>query len=354
MKYKSLFLSIPLLCLVACSSNDEIEEVEKAPTRTFRVEVSEIPMIDSLADNSGAKRAPITFVNTLKKFYMNYYYKNNGSEEFSDWYLYTNEISPAGVWEWNSTIQGSTWPQSAGDNPVTFYAYAGADWGQYGEDGPCMLDDDGLVKLDFSMDENPEKTKDLLVSKDVKSYSQDGTIHFTFRHACAAIQFTICKTAKLESLEVKVKEIKIHNLVSNALYVFDAQNPWDLNPMGRPKTYSNYTIRAFTPEQSSGAIDVGPEPAALVGDGKNDYLFAIPQEITPWSGTGSLSNTYAEIVCSIKKDNKQYAKENSDHDGFGSVYIPFTVPQLKQGFVHHVKIIMGTALKKSDGSSIFQ
>ena len=175
----------------------------------------------------------------------------------------------------------------------------------------------------------------------------DGTIHFTFRHACAAIQFTICKTAKLESLEVKVKEIKIHNLVSKALYVFDAQNPWDLSD-----SYSDYTIRAFTPEQSSGAITVGPEPAALVGDGKNDYLFAIPQEITPWSGTGAVSNTYAEIVCSIKKGNTQYAQ--NPNDGYGSVYIPFTVPQLKQGFVHHVKIIMGTALKKSDGTSIFQ
>ena len=48
------------------------------------------------------------------------------------------------------------------------------------------------------------------------------------------------------------------------------------------------------------------------------------------------------------------AAVNTDHDGFGSVYIPFTVPQLKQGFVHHVKIIMGTALKKNDGTSIFQ
>ena len=344
MKYKSLFLSIPLLCLVACSSNDDIEEVEKAPKRPIRVEVSEIPMIDSLAGNTGVKRAPITTVSSLDEFYMNYYYEG----DFSTSYLWTHEIQkPGGVWVWAPQIGTAAWPQEAGNNPVTFYAYAGADWGQGGEDGPCYLED-GLVKLDFSMDENPEKTKDLLVSKDVKSYSQDGTIHFTFRHACAAIQFTICKTAKLENFEVKVKEIKIHHLVNNAQYIFDDENPWDLSD-----DYSDYTIKAYTPEQSSGSIVVGPEPAVLVGDGTNDYVFAIPQTITPWSGTGPLGNTYAEIKCSIKKGDNQYA-QNPDSNGFGSVYIPFTVPQLKQGFVHHVKIIMGTALKKNDGTSIFQ
>lgn len=347
MKYKSLFLSIPLLCLVACSSNDDIEEVEKAPKRPIRVEVSEIPMIDSLAGNTGVKRAPITTVSSLDEFYMNYYYEG----DFSTSYLWTHEIQkPGGVWVWAPQIGTAAWPQGAGNNPVTFYAYAGADWGQQGEEGPCYLDEeDGKVKLDFSMDENPEKTKDLLVSKDVKSYSQDGTIHFTFSHACAAMQFTICKTAKLENVEVKVKEIKIHHLVNNAQYIFDDENPWDLS-----NDYSDYTIKAYTPEQSSGSIIVGPEPAVLVGDGTNDYVFAIPQTITPWSGTGPLSNTYAEIVCSIKKGDTQYAKEDPDNDGFGSVYIPFTVPQLKQGFVHHVKIIMGTALKKNDGTSIFK
>ena len=347
MKYKSLFLSIPLLCLVACSSNDDIEEVEKAPKRPIRVEVSEIPMIDSLAGNTGVKRAPITTVSSLDEFYMNYYYEG----DFSTSYLWTHEIQkPGGVWVWAPQIGTAAWPQGAGNNPVTFYAYAGADWGQHGEEGPCYLDEeDGKVKLDFSMDENPEKTKDLLVSKDVKSYSQDGTIHFTFSHACAPMQFTICKTAKLENVEVKVKEIKIHHLVNNAQYIFDDENPWDLS-----NDYSDYTIKAYTPEQSSGSIIVGPEPAVLVGDGTNDYVFAIPQEITPWSGTGAVSNTYAEIVCSIKKGDTQYAKEDPDNDGFGSVYIPFTVPQLKQGFVHHVKIIMGTALKKNDGTSIFK
>lgn len=346
MKYKSLFLSIPLLCLVACSSNDDNEEVEKAPARPIRVEVSEIPMIDSLADNTGVKRAPITTVGSLDEFYMNYYY--NG--EFSDSYLWTNTITTAGQWEWNSQMDVAAWPQGAGnDDPVPFYAYAVADWGQQQEEGTCYLDDDDKVKLDFSMDENSGETKDLLVSKCVKSYSQDGTLHFTFSHACAAMQFTICKTAKLESLEIQVKEIIIHNLVSNAQYVFDdVQNPWVLDDV-----YSNYTIKAYTPGQMGGSIMVGPEPAALVGDGETDYVFAIPQNITPWSGTGALGNTYAEIKCSIKKGDNQYA-QNPDSNGFGSVYIPFTVPQLKQGYVHHVKIVMGTALKKNDGSSIFQ
>jgi len=346
MKYKSLFLSIPLICLVACSSNDDIEEVEKAPKRLIRVEVSEIPMIDSLADNTGTNRAAITKVNTLDEFYMNYYYEG----EFSDSYLWTNTITEPGVWVWYPQMGVAAWPQGAGnDDPVPFYAYAGADWGQQGEEGPCYLDEeDGKVKLDFTMDENSGETKDLLVSKCVKSYAEDGTLHFTFSHACAAMQFTICKTAKLENVEVKVKEIKIHHLVNNAQYIFDDENPWNLSD-----EYSDYTIKAYTPEQSSGSIIVGPEPAVLVGDGTNDYVFAIPQTITPWSGTGPLSNTYAEIVCSIKKGDIQYA-QNPDADGFGKAYIPFTVPKLKQGVVHHVKIVMGTALKKNDGTSIFQ
>lgn len=348
MKYKSLFLSIPLLCLVSCSSNDDIEEVEKAPKRPIRVEVSEIPMIDSLAGNTGVKRAPITTVSSLEEFYMNYYYEG----DFSTSYLWTHEIQkPGGVWVWAPQIGTAAWPQGAGnDDPVPFYAYAVADWGQQQEEGTCYLDDDDMVKLDFSMDQNSGETKDLLVSKCVSSYSQDGTLHFTFSHACAAMQFTICKTAKMESFEIQVKEIIIHNLVSKAQYVFDdVQNPWVLDDV-----YSKYTIKAYTPGQMGGSIMVGPEPAALVGDGETDYVFAIPQTITPWSGTGAVSNTYAEIVCSIKKGDTQYAKEDPDNDGFGSVYIPFTVPQLKQGFVHHVKIIMGTALKKNDGTSIFK
>ena len=193
----------------------------------------------------------------------------------------------------------------------------------------------------------------MLVAKTEASYSQDGTVHFLFHHACAALQFTICKTEKLENLEVKVKEIKIHQLKNNAKYYFDKQNPWVLTN----NSFSNYTIKAYTSGQSGGAITVEQEtaqnPAAFVGDGQTDYLFAIPQTITPWNGTGSLQNSYVEIVCSITNGNRQFA-QNPDGNGYGSVYIPFTVSELKQNFVHHVKIVRGTALKKSDGTSIFQ
>ena len=347
MKFKSLFLSIPLICLVACSSNDDNDEEVSQPKRTIRVEVSEIPMTDTLTNKSRINRAPITVESKLEEFFMNYYW--NG--DFSDSQLWTNTITTTGEWEWHPKIGNASWPQDAGNNdPVTFYAYAGVDWGHSGTSEPCFLDDDNKVKLDFTMDQNSGETKDLLVSKDVKSYSQDGTIHFTFRHACAAMQFTICKTERMSSLDIKVKEIKIHHLIDNGLFIFDPDdsNPWDLS-----NTYSDYTIKAYAPGMQHGAITVGLEPAALVGDGTTDYLFSIPQRITPWSGTGPVSNTYAEIVCSITKDGRQYS-QNYNSDGFGSVYIPFTVDELKQSFVHHVKIVMGTALKKNDGTSIFQ
>ena len=121
MKYKSLFLAIPLLCFVACSSNDDVEEPENNLKRPIRVTVSEAPLTDTLTAH--AHKSPITDKSTLKQFCLNYDFE----DEFSDPLLFTNPIEVAGEWIWESQSQGN-WPQSAGDNDmVPFYAYAGID-----------------------------------------------------------------------------------------------------------------------------------------------------------------------------------------------------------------------------------
>lgn len=342
MKHISFFLLVlPILCLMACSSNDDADELTETPAvkgKPVQIEVSETPLIDPEAGqaNSGMFRAPIMTKSTLQQFYVNGYW-NSGkyNEESTSTYDVSN-----GTW---STIL--TWPTNISqDDIVSFYAYANV----HKDDTEFNYSETGASPynpfLIFEVEEYADKQKDLLVAK--KTAQLDSKVHFYFTHPCAALQFAICKTKALTNIDIDVTEVILHNIYKTGSYYFDTDT-WGIDPDFDTK--SHFTL--YSSSKTGTGISVPIEESSTDQSKSfhlnvdDDYLFFIPQDIAPWNG-GSISETsgaYIEIKCHFSKIN------GSVFDG--SVYMPFSA-SLAKGYIHRFNIRMGSSLKDANGNTI--
>ena len=345
MKHSSILLALPIACLMACSSNDTIDEIIDEPAgkeEPILIEVSEAPLTDPETGNQSmvhAKRAPITTKESLSAFYMNGYWSRQGKLNPS----YVTRTDNNSQWEANNT-----WPSGISDDTdIHFYAFANVDnnptpfyYGDYSNGySPYLY---------FMVDQYSEDQKDLLVAVQTAK-PKDKTVYFYFTHPCAALQFAICKTKALTNFEIMVEKIILHNIYSCGYYFFDTKD-WEVD--NDYESLSDFTIFAYNNNTIS-RLTIQPEVSstdrtnsAILGKDDSDYLFFIPQTIQAWS-SGKFSESdgaYIEIVCSILKNGKDYA----DH---GSVYIPFAA-ELKKGYIHRYNIRMGTSLMNADGNII--
>lgn len=349
MNIKNLLLLIPLLALTACSSDDgeSDDSGNKRPASgvPIDIEVSEAP----LSDPEGAgTRAAITYKNTLSRFYMKYL-----TTPPQKTYTEANASRTDADHKWETDAQ---WPSGVdADTPCYFYAYAnvdyeGTDYSDFNYNKDTNYSPDGQ-SLDFSIDELTNGQMDLLVATQTMSQNENQTqhkpVHFQFHHACAALQFSICKTEALSAFNVRVEKVVLHNIKKHGTYNF-SNDSWSVNTDVPNDLYANYTLASSTPMTVTTA-------QTLLATSQEDYMFVIPQTVNKWDrswytietndASGGPKAAYLEIKCSIIKGEKDYSDE-------GSVYLPFG-DTWKMSMIHRYVIRMGTNLRDRAGWTVF-
>lgn len=353
MNRRFILLALPLAVLTACSSDDgETGDNSGTPmqeSKPFVFNVSQEPLTDP--DHPGTRTA-IQTEETFQTFYMNYYVDGTLGNEY---FLNFTTVNKDGAHTWKAD---KMWPSGNTQNkPVHFFAYANVDYNaaddQYGEGLLMIKDDTEPVQhylKDIEIDEAAAHQKDMLVAKATQTEPEETTtkaVSLKFSHACSALQFYVCKTAALSDFNVTVKRVILHNIIKKANYNFDTDGWFDFSESANDKTH--FTLKAYNngADASETGVLVPLENEAhsnslLLAPNANDYMFVIPQTVTPWDYASN--GAYIEIQCSITKGEKTY-------DDSGRVYLPFT-DTWEKGCIHRYNIRMGTSLRNISGAPI--
>lgn len=357
MNYKFLFFALPFLAMTACSSDDDVSETpgrqQQGSGIPISIEVSEEPLNDPSGVGS---RAPITFKESLTSFYFHILPYNCPGINVRAVASRTNAQGAGNRWETNAQ-----WPSGVDINTQCyFYAFAnvdydGPDYSPFSPGSTTFTPPKG--SLNFSSDEFAEAQMDLLVARQIctQKENQDEEnpkpVHFQFHHACAALQFSICKTAALDDYTVSLSKVKLHNIKKHGTYFFDGDD-WGNSTAVPGDSYADYTLASF-----DNSVEVPAESTSTILLAKNgnpdDYMFVIPQKVNSWDYTNqtitvndgmNYPKAYLEIECSIVKNGKDYA-DNS------KVYLPFA-DTWEMSYIHRYKIRMGTNLRGLNGNKI--
>lgn len=297
----------------ACSSDDE----EQAATTgtTLLIEVSEEPMTYTVGSRSVGTRSAVYTMGNVDNLYLS---DNSTREDIYKW-----TISRDGN-RWS--VQNYSWPSSLSE--VSFFAW---------NTSSTLYYESGYY-IPHAVDQNASSQTDLLVATTTVPRNSS-KIQLSFNHACAAVNFTISKTAKLSDCDVKVTRVKLHNIIDKGDYFIGRANPW---AYGDSKTY--YTIRSTEGE----IIDTDPTPLMAA----NDYMFMIPQSLTAWDKSSNLKDCYFSIECTINGTINTGTQEEKQINFNGTAYIPFA-PAWEAGTMYTVDILLGTGLRDRNGNKIF-
>lgn len=328
---KAILIPAVITIMVAggCSSDDDNDEMPSGAV-ALKFQVSETPLEYPEAPTASTRTKETTTA-SFSSFYYHYVIGSNLSGLES-----ATKVTNDGLW--TST---SGWPNSADDNtPVPFYAYANTD---ANTDAQSSFYDkeNNKIYLNFTVDETTYETKDFLVATamDTKSHSQ-GVIGFQFSHACGALRFSLNKTSSLSDYTVMVNTVKIYNIPCSGTYCFNDKS-WalDTNP-----TLMEFTIKSY---EDNNSLPVGTDKEYLSEE--NNYLFLIPQTLTPWNKNGAPADAYVEIKCKIHQ-NGIYKVGTAD--SWGTAYLPLNIT-IEPGKIHPINISMGTALRDEKGKKYF-
>ena len=267
--------------LTACSSDNDDNNVtpQEAP-RLISVEVSEQPLASESAQARDADtRALITTTATLAGFSMHGVYMGTLLQNYS-------VEKKAEGW----VITHNTWPQDVGDNDlVDFYAHTG-DTFNNGSD----------PYISFKVDEDAFNQHDLLVAQNKVAYNtsqKPGNVSLYFRHACAAVAFSVKMTntlnTQLQGKTLTVNSILLHNVWNSGKYYYNSG--WkevQFKTVNGEVKKSVYTL-------TNGAFTVSTDALSL----PNNYLFMIPQKRAA-NGTNDM---YLEVNYTFMGQTKSQA-----------------------------------------------
>ena len=338
--------------MTACSSDNDLPETtghqQQGSSMPITIEVSEAPLTDP---NGAGTRGPITFKESLTEFELHYLSLDPKT------YTNTTVTRTDADHEWETS---ANWPSGISQNtPVYFFAYANDDYNDGDYSGFQYDREDNYLpqgqKLGFEIDEYQSLQMDLLVATQVgtiaENLNEHKPVHFYFKHACAALQFSLSKTDSLADYEIQIQKVVLHNVKKWGDYYF-MDEYWDvIGPDEADNPFADYTLAEFTPQSY---MSVGTEPMLLTKDGAaDDYMFVIPQELTGWNYLKQTigqnddeedgpHNSYLEIQCRIIGHGSQDV----------TVYLPFS-DTWRQGYIHRYNIRLGTNLRHANGTKFF-
>lgn len=321
MKQQRLFMiALVAATLGACSSEDN-EPVPQQPAtqqpttqpeaRPLTITVSETPFINP-DDQSGSRgtRAAITTTSTLTAFKMDYVY-TYGESRLTNGTAWTASKDGEGKWK---TTDG-VWPTVDNDRTIDWYAYSNASFIK----GATASED----YIHFEVNNSSIYQHDLVVAKTSATYNScKGNISLTFDHACAALCFLVKKATNLDAYTLSVTNIELCNVKNGGDYFFGTS------------TWSNLSGAASYTLYSESSMTLPSDKYQELAQGAGPYLFLIPQELTAWNATGSPSNTYLAITCTITRISDSQIMYND------VAYIPFGF-ELEKGTQYNVNINIG-------------
>lgn len=332
MKMCSMLLGLALFA--ACSSDDDVV-TPQPKSYPLTIEVSENPLIpEGGAANAAATRAAITTISSLNSFTMNYIFVDNSSASHTGSETATKTTD--GKWQ-NSEGADKGWPNGAVgtdyDYEVTWYASTNGTFDQNGNN----------PYISFTAEEQADTQHDLLVSTTSGTYEKTkGHLFFAFDHVCSALRFYVKKSTNLNGYTLSVSSIKLCNIVKQGNYYYKTSS-WSLSG-----TRTEYTL------YSGDAVTLGSENYTPIygtyGSESAPYLFLIPQPLTAWDHTTSISSAttqnYLAIECTITQGSTPIYS--------GTAYIPFGATLEKGTKYENVNINIGwKTLYKADGTLIF-
>ena len=310
-------------CSITCRATDgsnvyatcwvtvcDIDDKDREQPLPLTITVSETPLLNTDGSASApATRAAVTTTSTLTAFTLDYQYMYSNDLQYGQ-----QNATKNGEGKW---VTDGFWPDDAWDNiEVSWYAHT---------DGTMVNQENPYIY--FSVEELASEQNDLLVATATGTRtSTGGHLAFTFDHACTALKFYVKKATNLNDYTLTLTSIQLCNVVSQGDYYFTDKS-WTLG-----KTRSDYTLYSG----GSDNLSLGSEDYTLLNANEDDFLFMIPQVLTPWDATTAIndatSQTYIKIECSLRKEG------TTPYDG--TAYIPFGAT-LQAGYKHDVKINIG-------------
>ena len=289
----------------ACSNDDEGNIVPRNESSLpLTVTVTENPLLkpDAPAQARGTRTA-VTTSSTLSSFTLDYQYTRGGELQSGH-----NDARKDGSGNWSA----GNWPDAGDNTEVSWYAHTGG-----------KIVNQTAPYLNFTVEELSTHQKDLLVATAAGTKNATGgNLSFTFDHACTALQFYVKKATNLKDFTLTVTSIKICNIVKEGKYDL-ATSTWTLG--------STRTI--YTLYEGSG-LTLGTTDYTLLNANADEYLFMIPQTLTPWDTSTAIASagtqSYIQLECSISGATS-YS---------GTAYIPFSAT-LTAGMLNNVKINIG-------------
>ena len=310
--------------------------------RRIKFYVAEEPYeTESGGTRKNIRRAPEVTTSTLKNFYIDLMYDDQGYLVLSDYDM--TYITNAGHYQ-----NEATWPSNISrDTHVSVFAY-------HNNEKSCYLNETHKPYLQVELEENSSEQTDVLVAKEVKSWNEcEGVIYLTFHHACAAAQFSIKKSAQMQEkgYNVDVNQVVLHNIIKTGDYMLD-DFTWNI-PDETPETVTNFTLDAYKDGEKADFIPLTTDPTLLAKD-ENDLLFLLPTNIRKVDSNSNFRDAtvgaYIEIKCKIYKDNEYKV---GSMDNFGSVYLPFGYDLSGyKGKIKSFVINVGTSIRNFDGNQI--
>lgn len=226
----------------------EVSVEEVTPKLPLYVTVSENELTDPSTSSKSKRapaRAPIITTSSLSAFSMYGASTSYKLTKGSQW-----KASP------------NYWPYNVLPNvDVTFYAYSDGTFNTKGN------------FIQFNVDGNAFEQKDLLVATTTTSnQASGGYVNLTFDHACAAVQFNMGMTSKLNgqlgSKELTVNSVTLKNVFNSGEYYYS--EGWkNLSVKLEQGNNPSYTL---TNSDITISTELQPLPC--------EYIFMIPQTLT--------------------------------------------------------------------------
>ncbi len=327
---KNLFMTAAAIAalLTGCSTDEEIANIETSAKNAIGFNIV----------SNGAETKATIYGNGSTNFDFDVFafnsttgalFMGNQSNEYSHDgvdIIYNNENKE---WDYKNPADLAYWPT----NRLDFYAVSPATFDSNLSTNLTWLIHSDEQKISYStIDEfnNKENSKNLdvmyAVAKNQAKGTNSGIVKLNFKHTLSQVLFRALVQDK--SMEVTIKEMKVHNFVHGGTFTIPEGEPAQSNWSGTTPWVGAYTVKKAGTDITVSTTD---EKEPIWISSVTDPMLFIPQQLTAWSTTpenavpkdtgNDNGQSYLEIEMKLTQ-NRQYLIGSEGE--YKKIYVPFT------------------------------
>ena len=314
--------------LTGCSTDEEIANIETSAKNAIGFNIV----------SNGAETKATIYGNGSTNFDFDVFafnsttgalFMGNQSNEYSHDgvdIIYNNENKE---WDYKNPADLAYWPT----NRLDFYAVSPATFDSNLSTNLTWLIHSDEQKISYStIDEfnNKENSKNLdvmyAVAKNQAKGTNSGIVKLNFKHTLSQVLFRALVQDK--SMEVTIKEMKVHNFVHGGTFTIPEGEPAQSNWSGTTPWVGAYTVKKAGTDITVSTTD---EKEPIWISSVTDPMLFIPQQLTAWSTTpenavpkdtgNDNGQSYLEIEMKLTQ-NRQYLIGSEGE--YKKIYVPFT------------------------------